>query len=181
MRRVVFVVAILVLMSSERGHGAEPRALNLVCNPGFERGVHGWKTVWDDNITAIGDQSPEAHTRSYSLLLTAEGANVGVDSKKIQADFDFDPDKRYVLSAWLCNLGIARGRFGVKFYCYDADGEHLQMKSTGRLTRDSVQGEWWQCRLPVGAGTEVDFPEHTDYVVIRLSYHVSIAFYRPGD
>ncbi len=161
---------VILLMFSCTGGAAEPGGLNLICNPGFERGLRGWKASWRDNTAAVVEDSNRAHAGSRMLVLTAEGANVGVDSKPICVGADFDPRKSHVLAAWLRSQGITRGGFGLRFYCHDADGKYLGMKSIGNLGPSSAQGEWHLCKTEVGPGTEFDFPERTDHVVVRFSF-----------
>ena len=149
---------------------AEPCGLNLIGNPGFERGLRGWKAAWRDNTAVVVEDSSRAHAGSRALVITAEEANVGVDSRPIRVGADFDPRKRHILAAWLRSQGIARGGFGLRFYCYDADGKYLGMKSIGNLGPSSAYGDWHLCKTEVGPETEFDFPEQTDHVVVRFSF-----------
>ncbi len=167
-------IVVLVLAAVTGQAGAETAsptegAGNLVTNPGFERGRKGWRASWPERGWKVVVDDARAHRGHTSLMLTATGANTGVDSRRIYKGLDFDAGKPQRIAASVRNLGITQGGFGLRFYVYDADGAVLVMKSIGNLSPKSPPGAWKRVSATVGPGTDLPFPAKTDHVVIRFS------------
>ncbi len=142
---------------------------NLVVNPGFERGWLGWTPAWDRGGAELVVDAKRARGGRSALMLTATEANVGVDSRPLYAGVDFDPARTQVVSAYVGDLRLARGTFGLRLYCYDAGGKALAMKSLGARSAPTSAGRWQRLRATVGPGTDFAFPEKLDHVVVRFS------------
>ncbi len=143
--------------------------LNLIANPGFERGVRGWRSSWGDGEVQVACDLGRAHSGESCAALSAEDANVGIDSIDLRAGADIDVTASYRVTAWVANLGIEQGQFGLRLYGYDRDGKMLAMKSFGSWGPGSAKTDWRQIEAPVGSGTEFPFPEGLDHLVVRFS------------
>jgi len=159
-----------ILLASTVARSAERQVLNLLPNGRFERGSRGWNAAWGREASQVVDDARQAHGGRRLLVLVAEEANVGVDSDPIYVVDDFDVNERHVVSAHVSNLGIERGGFGLRFYCYDADGRYLAMRSIGNLGPDSPKAGWQRIAAEVGPGTSFPFPKGLDHVVVRFSF-----------
>ncbi|NLX95952.1 MAG: hypothetical protein GXY83_07235 [Rhodopirellula sp.] len=143
---------------------------NLVPNPGFERGGWAWRSAFADGAVVTVRESGDAHSGRSAARLSAEGENIGIDSRPIESGLDFDPGRRHLVAATISNRGIARGTFGLRFYCYDDAGKYLGMKTAGNLNERSPQEGWQRVEAVVGPGTPFPFPDKTHHVVVRFSF-----------
>ena len=169
-RHAALVAIPFILSLWQISFASQPAASNLVTNPGFERGTRGWRGSWEDEGAEVVCDAGGAHGGRSFLVLTAEDANVGIDSEPLRAATDFDVGKPHLLSARVANHGITRGGFGLRFYCYDARGEYLAMKSLGNLGPKSAVAGWQEIEAHVGPGTDFPFPEGVGHVVVRFSF-----------
>jgi hypothetical protein len=149
---------------------AEEDVFNLVRNPSFERGSKGWSALWDERGAVIVADQGLARSGKRFLTLTADGANVGIDSDPIYAGEDFDVDEQNIVSAYISNQGVARGGFGLRLYCYGPKGKYLAMKSIGEIGPHSPQAGWQKVEARLGPGTDFAFSKDLKYVVIRFSF-----------
>ena len=156
--------ALALVAPAEAGTG------NLVRNPGFESGAGGWSAAWGSKGTEVVADAKRAHSGARLLVVTAEDANVGIDSAPIYAMDDFDPAETQVVSCYMSNLGVARGELGLRLYAYDADGKYVSMRSFGSLNAKSPKAGWQKVEAKVGPGTALPFPKELDHVVVRFSF-----------
>ncbi|NOZ22119.1 MAG: hypothetical protein GXP25_13655 [Planctomycetes bacterium] len=163
--RVVLLILIPCFVSS-----SDERVVNLVRNPGFERGITGWRTPWHEQGADILTEIKLVHAGRACLLLHADNKNVGIDSEPIYTETDFDVGEQHTLSAYVSNLGITRGGFGLRLYFYDANGKYLSMKSFGDLSVESPKSGWHRIEARIGPGTGTPFPKSLDHLVIRFSF-----------
>ena len=159
-------LAIVFLGIAGTVHAAPP---NLIANPGFERGTRGWKSSWGNGQVEVSCDRGRAHAGQSCAVLSADDANVGIDSIPLRIGADLNADERYVLTAWTANQGIERGQFGLRLYAYDSSSKILSMKSYGISTPGSSKTGWQQITATVGPGTNFPLPENFDHLVVRFS------------
>ena len=166
-RSPLLFVAIVATLVSTVGQAGLPA--NLIVNPGFERGGRGWKPSWNDGQVDVVSDAERSRTGRSHVVIAAEHENVGIDSVPLRVGADINPGKSYVVSAWIANLGIDQGQFGMRLYAYDAMGNTLAMRSVGSLGPESVPADWKQILAHIGSGTDFPFPEEMDHLVVRFS------------
>jgi len=168
MNRFLLIAALLSGAWPGPARGAGP--LNLIVNPSFERGARGWKGAWRETVPNVVTDESRARAGRRFLALTADGANAGVDGVPLRVGSDFDAARPHRVAACVANQGIAHGGFGLRFYCYDARGRILAMKSVGGLGPASSPSGWRTIEAAVGPQTDFPFPDDLDHVVVRVSF-----------
>ncbi|MEW6355778.1 MAG: hypothetical protein AB1696_05620 [Planctomycetota bacterium] len=169
MRRCLPPVLLLILFPA-LGSSLDRHSGNLVPNPGFEQGVARWKGISDGGEAEIIKDAARAHARKACLLLHADNRNVGIDSDPIYADTDFDRNAPHLLSAYVSNLGVSNGNFGLRLYFFDADGKYISMRSFRELSAASPKTSWQKIEARIGPDTDTPFPRNLDHIVIRFSF-----------
>lgn len=166
-RSLFLLLAIAATLVPTVGQAGGPA--NLIVNPGFERGGRGWKSSWYNGQVEVACDADRSHAGRSHAVLTAEYDIVGIDSVPLRVGTEIDPGKSYVVSAWIANLGIDQGQFGMRLYAYDATGKILAMKSVGSLGPGSAPTDWKRIETHIGSGTDFPFPEEMDHLVVRFS------------
>jgi hypothetical protein len=168
--RVAALLAVLLLCLTELPGLAAEGTWNLVSNPGFERGTSGWDAAWEKPGARVVEDPQGAHSGSRYLELKAENGNLSVDSDPSYVTWDFDRQQRHVVSAYVSKLDLKRGDFGLRFYCYDAEGKYLAMHGARSFGPGSSVDGWQEIRAEIGPGTRFEFPPAVDHVVVRFSF-----------
>lgn len=154
-----FIILALPLVIS-----AEP--VNLLRNPGFEHGLHGWSLGFGAGAELDRDVSRSGRT---SARLEVHGATAAIDADPLIVSYDVDPRQTYRVSAWIKSGGVERGDFAGRLYCYGPEGEVLAMYSFGNVRGPAPEGDWRQATLELAPDTRHAIPQGTATVMLRFS------------
>ena len=91
------------------GTAALSQPLNLIDNPGFERGLSGWRTSFG---TAASLDTEVRHGGRASARLQVEDEVGGIDSCELIVDQDITLAASHRVSAWVKSGGVEKGDFG---------------------------------------------------------------------
>lgn len=145
---------------------ASAAPVNLLTNPGFEQGLHGWSVGF--GAGAEVDREVFRSGRA-SARLEARGATAAIDADPLIVGYDIAPGQAYRVSAWIRSGGVERGFFAGRVYCYGPEHEVLAMYSFGNVSGPAPAGGWRQATLELAPGTRHAIPEGTATVVVRFS------------
>jgi len=168
-RELVLGVIALSLFSSA---ASARQYRNLIRNPGFESGLAHWGSRPGEPPCARIESAPGApHSGRSCVRVKAIGHCCGIQTENLYPGLDFFLDADYVLSVFVKNLGVKRGEFGIRFYCCDADGQCIVMKSFASTTAATPVQGWQQHVFRFGPGREFNVPSETDHIFVRASFY----------
>jgi hypothetical protein len=157
--------AVLLAAAAIAAVAAEP----LLPHGGFDDGLSGWKLAPGEPsmVSVVPAEGIEGH----AVHLRARGQTLGLDSDLLVLGQHLDPAKTYEVSARLMFGGLTSGIAAFSVCALDATGKRLAQYAIQSWRTDSKPHGWLTRSARIGPGTDKSYPEGTQALHLRLSFH----------